>query len=118
VETGSPLFGTRKVIRLDRRAGTLEVDYHLPPGAGDVVVDCALGPDYYRLLREGREAIVPFELGRRRGARTGDVAAWVELPRSNEAAFTEPRDQAGHAHGVAIRPHAPRFRFRIGGGTA
>jgi starch synthase len=118
VETGSPLLGTRKVIRLDRRAGTLEVDYHLPPGACDVVVDCALGPDYYRLLREGRDAMVPFELGRRRGARTGDVAAWVELPRSNEATFTEPRCEAGHTHGVAIRPHAPRFRFRIGGGAA
>lgn len=118
VETGSPLFGTRKILRLDPEAGTLEVDYHLPPGAGDVVVDCALGPDYYRLLREGREALVPFALGQRRGARNGDVAAWVELPLSNAAAFTEPREEAGHALGVAIRPHAPRFRFRIGGGAA
>lgn len=81
VEPGSRLRGLRKTLRLAACAPGVEVSYRLPAGCGRVGVEFALSPDYLRLLREGRGALIALsdDSPRRRGFAAAQNAVWIDV---------------------------------------
>ena len=115
IESGSRLFGTRKRVVLIPDAPALVVCYRLPDGQNDLVMESCLSPDYYRLLREGRDGLHPSAGQTWSGFCNGETAAWVGLAREEETAWGQPAEvQAGHGSSIRIQAHAPHFHVLIG----
>jgi len=114
VEEGSRLFGARKSVLLAPGNPALAVCYRMPEGSGDLATEACLGPDYYRLLREGRRGLSPCTGESRRGFRNGDVAVWLGLAGDEQTGWTEPaRPEAGHGMNVRVRAEASHFHLLI-----
>ncbi len=114
VEEDSRLFGTRKSVLLAPGHPALAVCYRMPEGSGDLATETCLAPDYYRLLREGRRGLSPFNGEGWRGFRNGDVAVWLGLAGDEETGWTEPaRTEAGHGMNVRVRADASHFHLLI-----
>ena len=123
VQKGSRLFGARKRVHLIPDAPELVVSYELPVGVRGLEVEACLSPDYHRLLREGRQVLVPCD-GETpgitwRGFRNGSVAVWLGLDRDEETAWAEPAQaEAGHGLNVCVEARVPNFYLLIGCGEA
>ena len=117
VEAGSPLLGTTKTFLLSPGTPALLVRYRVPENAGDLETDVCLSPDYYRLLRRGRQTVEPVEGGRRRGYRNGDVGVWVCLAADEETSWGEPAfGEVGHGFVLRVVARARSFNLLLGYG--
>ena len=116
-EPGSRLFGTRKTVSVSDTHPVLSVCYRLPPTAGDLSVESCLSPDYYRLLREGRRELMPYDDARWRGFRLGDAAVWIALVPEERTEWTTPsRREVGHGMNVRLLSKDRHFHLLIGCG--
>jgi hypothetical protein len=117
VQDGSRLYGTRKSLLLAANASALVVCYHLPHGIDDLATEACLSPDYYRLLREGRDDLHPCQGDVWRGFRTGDVAVWLGRAGDEDVGWEEPAQaEAGHGLNVRLRAHSGHVHLLIGYG--
>lgn len=117
VEAASPLLGTTKTFLLSPDAPALLARYRIPEGAGALQTDVCLSPDYYRLLRRGRQTVEPVDGGCRRGYRNGDVGVWVCLAPDEETSWGEPASrEVGHGFVLRVVAPAPSFHLLLGYG--
>jgi hypothetical protein len=117
VETGSPLFGSTKRVRLLPDGAQLEVAYELTDAPERFQVELGLSPDYLALLRGGRETIRPLHDGGRRGFAAGAAAVWVELPAGQPLVWEPPLNRpAGHVLTLRAAAYQPSFVLRLGVG--
>jgi starch synthase len=114
VEEGSRLFGTRKSVLLTPGHPALAICYRMPGESGDLATETCLAPDYYRLLREGRSGLSPYNGESWRGFRNGDVAVWLGLASDEETGWSEPaRAEAGHGMNVRVQADTSHFHLLI-----
>jgi hypothetical protein len=101
----SPAFGLTKRLSLQKGQNKVHIQYdHIPQNILPLSLDIGLSPDYLRLLREGRNAVLPFQNGSKRGFQNGNVIAWA-APQSDSANWIMPRNPIfGHGFclGLAI----------------
>lgn len=117
VQEGSPLAGARKTMTLLPKASALLACYRLPERRPALDVGVCFSPDYYRLLREGRASLRPFEGEGWRGYQNGDVAVWLALADDEPSAWVEPRaPEAGHGLNLSARARSSHFHLLIGCG--
>lgn len=117
VEDGSPLLGTRKRVILIQDAPILMACYQLPHGQNGLEMESCLSPDYYRLLRQGRQGLHSYNGGTWSGFDNNGVAAWVRLDPDENITWAEPGEMpAGHGFDVHIKAHASHFHVLIGCG--
>jgi starch synthase len=117
VQEGSELLGARKTVRVNARGQVLCVCYRLPADAGSIVSTASLSPDYYRLLREGRLGLRPYDGEIRRGFKNGCAVVWLALS-PDEASWIDPQSaEAGHSVSVSLRARSPHFHLLIGCGA-
>jgi hypothetical protein len=118
-EPGSRLFGARKTVLVPETNPVLSVCYRLPPDAGDLAIESCLSPDYYRLLREGRRDLVPYDGARWRGFRLADAAVWIALAPEERTEWATPsRPDVGHGMNVRLFSKDRHFHLLIGCGPA
>jgi hypothetical protein len=119
VEESGRLYGSRKSVLLAPGHPALAVCYRMPEGSGDLATEACLGPDYYRLLREGRRGLGPCTGESWRGFRNEDVAVWLGLAGDEQTGWTEPaKPEAGHGMNVRVRAEASHFHLLISCGDA
>jgi starch synthase len=115
VQEDSPLYGLRKRIVIDGGSTALLVGYDLPAAAPGVTVETCLSPDYYRLLRHGAAGLERRGERNWRGARNGDVTAWVALAPDEDTAWCRPtRPEPGHGVLVHLRAETRSFHLLLG----
>ena len=115
VQTGSPLWGARKRIRLDDSSTGLLVCYELPAGIDDLTVSSSLSPDYLTLLRFGHAAIERCGSTTWQGARCKDALVLVRLIEGEPSRMVRPRvEEAGHALNVAACLSAEHSHLVLG----
>ena len=118
-QEGSPLRGTTKSFHLSPDAPALAVRYRLPERRDTVETDICLSPDYYRLLRRGRQTVMPVEGERRRGYRNGDVGVWACLAADEATSWEEPGSrEVGHGFVLRVAAREPVFHLLLGYGEA
>ena len=118
-EPGSRLFGARKAVLVSETDPVLSVCYRLPPNAGDLCVESCLSPDYYRLLREGRRELMPYEGAGWRGFRLDAAAVWIALAPGERTEWTTPsRPDVAHGMNVRLFSKDRHFHLVIGCGPA
>ena len=120
VQEDSPLSGARKLVLLTPDAPALVVLYETPEGSGPLRTEASLSPDYYRLLREGRERLDPIGGETWRGYRNGAAAVWVGLCPDEGTAWREeparrsgPQDAGPPAHGALVGVEACGNKFHL-----
>jgi starch synthase len=119
VEEDSPLLGTTKSFLLSPDAPALAVRYGMPAPHDTLETDVCLSPDYYRLLRRGRQTVKPFEGVRRRGYRNGDIGVWACLAADEATSWGEPESkEVGHGFVLRVTADAPTFHLLLGYGEA
>ncbi|HKH12339.1 MAG TPA: hypothetical protein VKA73_14450 [Rubrobacter sp.] len=119
VEEGSPLLGTTKAFFLSPDAAALAVRYGTPGWLGELETDICLSPDYYRLLRRGRQTVLPIEGTLRRGYRNGDVSVWACLADDEATSWGEPASpEVGHGFVLRVASRAASFHVLLGYGEA
>ena len=117
IEEGSRLFGMRKRLILISDAPALMVCYQLPEGQNNLDTEVCLSPDYYRLLRWGRNNLERIAGQTWWGYRNGEIAVWAGLAEDENTAWGQPRHlQAGHGLSVHVQAQAPHFHALIGCG--
>ncbi|HEX2090452.1 MAG TPA: hypothetical protein VHI54_11095 [Actinomycetota bacterium] len=119
VERGSRLFGARKAVVVSKTNPVLSVCYRLPANAGDLAIDSCLSPDYYRLLREGRRELMPYDGAWWRGFRLDDAAVWIAPAPEERTEWIDPAGpDVGHGMNVRLLSKDSHFHLVIGCGRA
>jgi starch synthase len=117
VEEESPLRGTLKSLLLPASAPVLVVCYQLAEHLNGLVTESCLSPDYYSLLRRGRETLRAREGPGRRGFSNGGVTVWIGLADDEATAWAAPdQPDAGHGLNLRVRSHDLHFHLLIGCG--
>jgi hypothetical protein len=78
VEGESRARGLEKIYQFDALHSCLNVRYRLPAALQRISVECALSPDYLRLLRHGSKILKYAGTPPSRGFATGNLAIWIE----------------------------------------
>lgn len=114
-ELNSPAYGLIKRFTLARGRSSIGISYEqIPNTLFPLCLDIGLSPDYLRLLREGRQAVVPFRDGDKRGFRTGHIFAWVR-PVSDGLRWNIPRSPIfGHGFCLTLCITSSTVSFEIG----
>ena len=116
-QKGSPLETGRKMFYMGADASALLVGYHLPPSVKNFHTEACFSPDYYRLLREGRTGLAPYDGQSWRGFRNGDASAWLALAGDESVAWAEPaRVEAGHGLNLRVSAQSSHFHLLLGCG--
>lgn len=116
VEQDSLLRGARKRILALADSPALLVRYELPFGLRALDVDLCLSPDYLALLRNGRGDLDLPEGRTWRGARNGQVAAWVALADEEATSWAAAEHTVGHGVVLRVTAEGPVFHLLLGVG--
>lgn len=119
VEQGSRLRGTRKTFLLLPDSPALLIGYRVGPQVEQLRTETCLSPDYYRMLRRGRETLRPIRDARRRGWANGDVAVWVCTARDERTTWEDAATrEVGHGFVIRAAAPAPGCHLLLGVGAA
>jgi starch synthase len=115
-EEGGQVSGLEKSFRLHRDKNEIEVAYQLPRDLPYLSVECGLSPDYFHLVRFGRNSLQATGDSNLRGYSNNGVSVWVRLGDPTQTVFSEtiPRE---FGHGYAIQFRALKSPFKVWIGT-
>ncbi len=114
-EEGAQGFGLEKLLRLRWDKNEIEVVYQLPPDLSDLSVECGFSPDYFHLVRLGRDSLKATREVNRRGYSNNGVSVWVRLGDPTQTVFNEtPPRKFGHGYAIQFRALNNRFTVWIG----
>jgi hypothetical protein len=114
-EESGQIFGLEKSLRLRGDKNEIEVTYQVPRNMPYLSVECGLSPDYFHLVRLGRNSLKANEGVNIRGYSNNGVSVWVRLRDPTQTVFTEtlPRE-FGHGYTVQFRALTSPFTVWIG----
>jgi Glycosyl hydrolase family 57 len=114
-QSNSAAFGMTKRFLLKKRQSHIHIKYdHIPSNILPLSLDIGLSPDYLRLLREGRSAILPYQSENKRGFQNGDVISWVS-PDSENTIWRVPRNPIfGHGFCLTLMVTSNSSSFNLG----
>lgn len=118
VESESELHGTEKQISLGADDGYLSIRYALPKNIWWLSTEVCLSPDYYRLLRHGRDGLADFNGKDWRGWSTGSTCVWARIDGDGSTIWDKPfESECGHGLNLRISSFSRDFQIEIGVGT-
>jgi len=115
-EESSQVIGLEKSLKLQRDKNEIEVVYQLPQDLPNLSVECGLSPDYFHLVRLGRDSLKATGDVSARGYSNNGVSVWVRLGDPTQTVFSEttPRE---FGHGYAVQFKALNSPFTVWIGT-
>ncbi|MCM3727258.1 hypothetical protein M3226_16385 [Neobacillus cucumis] len=114
-QPNSAAHGLMKHFLLKKGQSEISITYNnIPDNLLPLSLDIGLSPDYLRLLREGRSAIVPYQYKSKRGFKNGKVISWVS-PKSENTVWRVPRYPIfGHGFCIGLKLTSNSASFCLG----